>query len=226
MILVGKKPHIVSTDTNFETIKNGDSEYVMGFALKKAKIDCSEERIPDEVNQSFFDICSTSNSSISEINNIESEKNAVLYIAGFLAKKFSDKFPDLGTYTFTTEKNNSDHTYYFAKPSWTENLSFEGLPEPSDVWAAAVTKMEKYFNQYHGTTLKTAEKVVSQTINYIFKNCQEIDKTLVDEFVKQRIFFRMKYLNSFLKSEIRFGKRKVENEETQKMFKQLRKSIT
>ena len=69
------------------------------------------------------------------------------YIAGFLARKLSPKYPHIGS---KTSENMSDTKSESLCP-WIENLSRGSLMVPSDVFLAACHSFEKEFNLFHNS---------------------------------------------------------------------------
>ncbi|KAJ8912457.1 hypothetical protein NQ315_002823 [Exocentrus adspersus] len=112
MILLGKNPGLVQKQTNVQVEE--ENEFLLTTAIKKARIQCSNIPEPDQGISTIEEIGSEisegsfTSSSESSATNI-SEKDGLIYIAGYLAKKMKDKYPDLGKYTYKIKE--SMHTY-------------------------------------------------------------------------------------------------------------------
>ena len=213
MILLGKNPGIVQRNTNVAIEKDGN--YLLSTAFKKAsltKFKVTPPILEDRPGETDLEqaTCSPSTSSASS-NSLEdihvfsrpdSENDGLLYVAGYLARKFQTKYSTLGSYTYQNEPREL-HTY--SMPSWVQSLSFGGLTEPSDSWAKNVEVMNKFFIKYHKETFKAKKNIVKNTVKYISKKCTqlgtEVPLELIRGFVRQRIFIRIKYLNQQVKAE-------------------------
>lgn len=110
--------------------------------------------------------CSSSDTSQNISSRSQAESDGLIYIAGYLARKFKDKYPDLGSYTHEIEKKEM-HTY--SMPSWVQSLSFGGLTEPSTSWKNNVFRMDKYFVKYHKDTFREKQNIMKNTVIYISK---------------------------------------------------------
>lgn len=128
MILLGKNPGILNSNVN--TKEPEPYQYLSNKVLEKAEI-----LMPTQQKYSLAEISlsiSSSSSSYDTSNNVsttETTNDALQYIAGYIAKKFKDKYPELGDYTY---KFQSEHQYNL--PSWVEHLSYGGLIKPTGEW--------------------------------------------------------------------------------------------
>lgn len=161
---MGKNPGIVQKNTNVP-IEEG-TNYLLSTAFKKAALtrfnlpppisEDSAIQVQDELEQATcLSTTSGSSSSSAEVqvfNKPDSENDGLMYVAGFLARKFQAKYPTLGTYTY---KNEPQELHTYSVPSWVQSLSFGGLTEPSNSWANNVQLMNKYFIKYHKDSFKT-----------------------------------------------------------------------
>lgn len=124
MVLLGKNPGIVQKNANVHlTAETETEEYLLASALQKANI---ESKIPMEYYgesncDQNIEVSSDTSSSSSMSNSLKntSEKDGIVYLAGYLARKYKKEFPELGTYTHENEAKTM-HTY--AMPSWACHL--------------------------------------------------------------------------------------------------------
>lgn len=159
MILLGKNPGLVQKQTN--VMVEEENEFLLTLALKKAKIQCDTVPQPHlesvvEDTGSDISLASSSSSSTTSATNLP-EKDGLIYIAGYLAKKFKEKYPTLGEYSYKTKEYF--HTY--CMPSWVQHLLFGGLIEPSDQWKDQVFEWS--------TILKKSMKINFPLRNALFR---------------------------------------------------------
>lgn len=110
----------------------------------------------------------------------------------------------------------------YAVPSWVQHLSFGGLIKPSDKWMSDVKSMETLFQAFHGQNILKGKNVILKTIKFIKMNSSDIEEKLIQIFVRQRLYLRLKYLNQ-KKSH---NKRNESNVKKSKIVKKMTKIIT
>lgn len=215
MIILGKNPGILSSHVNTEEAE--PQEYLSAKVFEQAEIalNPSDNNLV-EINLS---ISSSSSTSSNDSSNLETANDALEYIAGYIAKKFKDKYPDLGDYTH--QLLLTEHQYNL--PSWVEHLSYGGLIKPKRSWLQKVKKMNKYFLKYHGPQLEKKHSVTKQLSNFIYQK-ENIPLDLVQNFIKLRTIIKINYEN--IKQEekkIKNRKRKIVASErkTAKKFKKI-----
>ncbi|KAJ8933836.1 hypothetical protein NQ314_013758 [Rhamnusium bicolor] len=197
MILLEKNPGMVHTHSNVVTsIGTEKEEYLLASAMKQVKIGNITIEKPENILEDVADSSSSSSSTswdMSSVSRTASEKDGLIYIAHYLAKKHLKDHPYLGQYTYESKEVINLHSYSI--PSWIENLSFGCLG--SDKWAQQVEEMEKYFNKFHKENFRQGKYIVKRTINYITKKVNEmqISHELIKSFCRQRVFVRIKFLN-------------------------------
>lgn len=154
-----------------------------------------------------------------------SEEDGFQYLAGWIAKKFKNEFPELCSLT----KNNTEHQYIL--PNWLDHLSFGGLINPSEKWMEVVHFIEKKFNKYNGKLkLNNKPKISTKLTNKICKTQTVFPKKVIKAYILQRIFIRIKYLNLKIK-QTQFNKslkRKCHSKDVEglKISKKLKKILT
>lgn len=233
MILLGKNPGVVQTNANVPTNEEVAEEFILNDVLKQAEVKTNlkmeeMEYLPED------DISESDTSSITTEptldNSIQAftEKDGLVYIAGYLARKYKKEYPNLGSYTYQDEESTF-HTYC-TMPSWVKNLSFGGLTEPSPEWLKNVECMDRYFVKVHKNNFRFKKRIVGRTTTYIYKKLPDVPRVLIKAFVRQRTFVKIKYSNTQkkLKSyQNSNNKRKSnENDVSRKVTKKFKKTIT
>ncbi len=122
-------------------------------------------------------------------------REGLSYIAGFLAYKLSDEYPDLGTKT-----SNSSRQQQLKFP-WLAALSRGGLIQPSEEFFQQIQVLEKLFNQIHGNEITRNTDVVQSFLNCALKQNLSIHPKICLRFAKTRVFIRLKFLNHLLLKE-------------------------
>jgi hypothetical protein len=117
------------------------------------------------------------------------------YVAGFLAFKFRNTYPDLGSKT-------CEH-YVFEKKEcpWIFDLSRGGLTAPSPEFVDKILQFEKIFSSLHGSGISKEAKVVQKTIEKISEAFPHFPVDIIKKYSRTRTFIRMKFLNHNLKVE-------------------------
>ena len=120
---------------------------------------------------------------------------ALKYVAGFLAHKLRDKYPDLG------EKTSETLSGARTESPWIHALSRGGLTAPSSDFMRKIISFEKIFKNIHGNSLYREEKVISFTIASIVKQFPKFPLDVIKKYVRTRIFIRIKFLNHQIRTE-------------------------
>lgn len=80
-------------------------------------------QLPEPHN--IVNIAQSESSACSGSTIMSSEKDGLIYIAGYLAKRHLTKYPHLGEFTYKTDEATSLHSYNM--PSWLQSLSYGDL---------------------------------------------------------------------------------------------------
>ena len=130
-----------------------------------------------------------------ELSLSRTEDDGIRHFAGWLAKIYAKKYPNLGNHTKDLViKNNR------TQPSWVQMLSYGGLIEPAEFFVKMVKLLECEFNKYHGEKdIKRGRNVTANFELYVKK--QNIYPEIVKSFAKVRTFIRIKFLNALLLEE-------------------------
>lgn len=223
IIILGKNPGVVRNHANTQT--DDSDEYIVARVIKRADITLSDSDfdisgtidVSDTNISSNSEMVSVSNYSIpSECQTVtivdsspsgssfqtvpQCEEDGLQYIAGYVAAKFKDKYPDLGDYT---HKLQATHDYCI--PSWVQHLSFGGLVKPSDKWMNNFHKIEKHFIEFHGNDVQRGENVLKRTTEYVPRYISDVPFDVVHTCLRTRLFIRIKYLNISRKQTKRSG---------------------
>jgi hypothetical protein len=114
------------------------------------------------------------------------------FLAGYIAKKVSSKFP--GFVLSAPEATR-------VPLSWTQHISKGGLKVPSYDMLNMTRRMNKYFLIFHETNNTNKWKVnrmrgvISTLVSRISADFPDIDVAVIKSFVKTRTFIRIKFLN-------------------------------
>lgn len=212
IIVLGKNPGVIQEKLNIEM--NHDvtdvEEYLVANVMATANININLDY--EENNAELSDSSLSSSESLSATNDLQnnSEEDGFIYLCGWLARKFKNKYPYLGNYTKDTKP---DHSY--STPSWLQHLSFGGLTEPTTDWINKAKDFEKLFKKFHTEKINTDTNVTKRLTNLIKKK-YDMPEDLIKAFVLQRTYIRIKLLNDNLTDEYK----------KQKINKKMKKIVT
>ncbi|KAL4152818.1 hypothetical protein QTP88_000651 [Uroleucon formosanum] len=208
MIILGKNPGVVSTSSN--TYDKNQEEFMVANTFKQINFKLTDnEKNEDTETGTDTD---TDTDTINDNKSInEMTQDAIEYLAGWIAKKYRMKFPELGC--TTTQLNTSrvnDHNYQLS--TWTEHLSYGGLIVPSNYFKTKIFRIEKLFKKITKRQIPKGPRVVKQLTQKIFNRMDFDEKyyPVIQAYVKQRIFIRMKYTTKNQKTLI--AKRKAKSQ--------------
>lgn len=217
MIILGKNPGVVSTSSN--TSDNNQEEYMVSKTFQHINLLIPDQESNDDVENSDTDTASENETEeTKKTNSEEMTEDAIEYLAGWVAKKYKQKFPELGSTTTTFNSSNvRDHNYLL--PSWIEHLSYGGLTMPSISFKNQISRVERIFKKITLQKIPKGPCVVKCLATKIIKrmNIEEKYKPVIHTYVKQRIFIRMKYLNHHQKNLIAKKRAKLQLKRLQKL---------
>lgn len=192
MIILGRSPGILDSQVN--TVAQVAEEYMAAKVLEAACIS-----VPGIDNQAQADVTLPSLSGSSSFsssgyttldgNTPETTRDALEYIAGYLAKKFRKEMPTLGDFTYKLQ----DDSYNL--PSWVQQLSFGGLVKPTATWLEKIVKWNKYFEIFHGSLHRKGPEVVRKLTLKIKKKEPQFPIELIRSFCKLRTIIRINFKN-------------------------------
>lgn len=200
MITLGKNSGLikaVNTKEQEDTI-----EFVCAQMFKQADLEMFwDEDVLDEIGQIDVNLSESNDESSSSDPTLgtfqmavtkASEADGLHYVAGYIAKKFVKKIPELGNYTHELQTKNINN---YSVPTWIQHLSFGGLIEPSDMWKKEIQNLEVAFINFHTNgNIRRGKSIIKRTANYLKKESNFFEDA-VEEFAKQRVFMRIKHLN-------------------------------
>jgi hypothetical protein len=137
LIVLGKNPGVIQDRQNTDSSQEVLEEYLVANVISGAELEISENEVVNNIDpyHEIDDPTTRSESSLSSTSTRESkgsfdtvsEADGSKYLCGFIARKFKEKYPDMGIYT---KDIISDHSYSHP-PDWLQLLSFGGLTAPS-----------------------------------------------------------------------------------------------
>ena len=133
-----------------------------------------------------------------EVQESDCSSQGFGYICGFLARKVSSKYPDLGSKSFQSDLNKNE-----VRTPWIKHLSHGGLTIPSDSFVAACHQFEDKFNSFHSchkNNVDQDEKVIKRMCDVLTENFPAWPPEVLMLFAKTRTFIRIKYLNYKIKA--------------------------
>lgn len=208
MIILGKNAGAVQSNLN--TIDKSEEDFVVARVFRETEvtneIDNHEGQKADgeniELLSNSSDISATGEGCSTPSNISEGcEEDGLRYLAGYIAKKFIHKFPELGNYAKTIVNNPS------APSSWLQKISFGNLVHPSDLFFCEILKYEKMFRLYHRSSVRLHKGVVKMLARKIHKKYDKLDLEIITAYVRQRTFIRINFLNKVKSREKAYKKK-------------------
>lgn len=125
---------------------------------------------------------------------ISNEEDGFIYICGWFARKFKNKYPHLGNYTKDKKPNHS-----YSTPNWIQHLLYGGLTEPTANWIKIAEVFENMFKKfYKKKEINPDTDIVKRLTNLIKRKCHDMPEDLIKAFVLQRTHIRIEKLNNNL----------------------------
>ncbi|KFM72922.1 Transposable element P transposase, partial [Stegodyphus mimosarum] len=154
LILANKLPKLSSKVCTTKESRNIDSyltSELLEMALKTEEEDAFPLNTIDDLDLDFIEEPSPMAWEL-ELNSARqfstAEKEALTYVAGYIAYRVRDKDPSLGTIS----KNSADEPIFNSE--WIKLLSLGGLTTPSHSWMNTVYEFEKIFCAVHEKVLR------------------------------------------------------------------------
>lgn len=188
LISLGKQMDSLKRNVNSQ---ESGSVFLLADCLKKAAMSPRLDEVKDD--QDFTD---SSISSRDSGNTGKAEFDGIEYIAGYVAKVYKKKHSWMGSYSYKLKEDDTK------VPSWVMVLSRGGLIVPSSKWLELCKKMNTIFEKYHtNCNFKRPQlSVVGRlTRKMIPKLVDELDKEIIERFVRLRTKIRCSYMTSQLK---------------------------
>lgn len=212
MVILGRNPGAIARNKNTSDL--GHETFLVADAFKHIGV-----TFGDEVQKSPSTSTETASESLHPKrapSTPETSEDALCYLAGWLAKKFMKKYPTLGC---RTGELFNEHNYDL--PTWVVHLSHGGLIEPSDKFRKQVFRMERLFKKFTAIMIPRRPNVVKYLSHKIMRafDSGEIAREIVYAFVRQRIFIRIKYMNSTSKAQQKMRQSKGRLKQLRKLAK-------
>lgn len=125
--------------------------------------------------------------------------DALKYLAGYIAFKCRNIDSNLGS-TPTAGKCHLD-TELSAKQDWITIISKGGLTSPSPAWLSTICQLEIIFAAFHGPNISRCNRVMGTLTDLIHSKFPELNKKIVQLYVRTRTFIRIRHLNKTAKSD-------------------------
>lgn len=139
-----------------------------------------------------------------ELIKIIIEEEAMLYVAGYVAYRFKNKYPELGQ---ATDKVNDK----VSKSRWVVQFSRGRLIFPSESLIRAAEMLEEIFVKFHKNDLSDEDLIFTKVAALLKMKLNDLD--LPDEvllcLVRTRTYIRLRNLRIKLKNDIK--KRRAQN---------------
>lgn len=148
MIVLGKNPGALQRNLNIQNTENCQGEYLIGHVFREVGVIPTMQENTEEP---------TSDCSLSSSSTVDSVKHSpplnedegFIWLCGWIARKFKQKYPSMGTYTKDLKTKKIPELAYNTELTWIQHLSFGGLTEPSEEWVQQAKKMENVFLRYN-----------------------------------------------------------------------------
>jgi hypothetical protein len=130
--------------------------------FKQINFEITDNKNNEDTKAGTDTITDNNTSTENEIENLnEMIRDAVEYLAGWIAKKYRIKFPEFGCSTIQVYTSRGiDHNYQL--PTWIEHLSYEGLIVPSNYSKTKMFRIEKLFRTFTKQKIPKEPGVVEQ----------------------------------------------------------------
>lgn len=207
VIILGK--NIQSVSAGQSTMDNSGEEFAIMDILRHLKSSPTEVAEQESDNEEAAEENDVSSENMEEHSSFfDTDEDGLEYIAGAAARKFKDKYPYAGNFTYKSHDEYVqlghfhilDHDYAYPS-SYVEHLSHGGLFKPSKEWLEEARKMDQYFKSYHKDAISSEKNVIANVSRKIQQKYSSIPSELVSYFVRLRTFIRINTLNRNLKHE-------------------------
>jgi hypothetical protein len=131
------------------------------------------------------------------------------YVAGFIASKFRNEFPELG------QKTSDSCPFQPTNYPWLSALSRGGLIQPSADFFEQVQQFEKVFCSFHGSKISKERNVIKKFQNLLMEKYPNLNPKVALKYSRTRTFIRMKFLNHELRTKSSAVKRREAKKKSQ-----------
>ena len=119
------------------------------------------------------------------------EEEALRYIGGYIVRKFSMKYPYLGSKANSTELQTS---------TWIAAVNKGDLYVPSEEFFSKLLVLREVFNAIHGEALLGGKRCVQTLYSELKRSGVSVPDEVIIFFAKISIYFRMRHFNNNIKS--------------------------
>jgi hypothetical protein len=152
------------------------------------------ERPSNEEFNLLHDLERPSNEEFNLLHNLERtaeeciEENALVYIAGYVAHRFRNRFNDLGCPTRLLPNLQPN--------DWLSFISKGNCIYPSSEFLDAANIMEKEFRIFHGDSFSKESHIFDKLINIVCKKTNnKFSKDVIGCLVRTRTYIRLRKIN-------------------------------
>jgi uncharacterized protein YukE len=126
-----------------------------------------------------------------EVEKSWAEKEALAYVAGYVAYKVRKVDPSLGKMSRDTAKED------LSNETWIKSLSHGKLTVPSEEWKSVITKFENVFLEYHGegTAFSKKPNVIKNLKLILSERFPTVCPQAIHVYSRIRTFIRLRAIN-------------------------------
>jgi len=143
------------------------------------------------------------------LNSFDCPNEGLSYIAGFIAARLKNDFPELG------QKTSEACPYQQTNYPWLTALSRGGLTQPSTEFFNMIKQFENIFLQFHGPTLSKESNVIKNFQKVLLQKFPSLHPKIAMKYSRTRTFIRIKFLNHKLKSKLSAIERRESKKKSQ-----------
>ena len=142
-------------------------------------------------------------------NSFDCQNEGLSYVAGFIAAKLRNEFPELG------EKTSEVSPFQETNYPWLAALSRGGLTQPSTEFFNQIKEFENIFQLFHGSNISKESNVIKNFQKVLLKKFPSLHPKIAMKYSRTRTFIRMKFLNHELRSKSRAVQRREAKKKSQ-----------
>ncbi len=122
---------------------------------------------------------------------LDCSSEALKYLAGYVAHKFKDRYPEL------SQQGSVDPPI---SCPWIDTYSYGGLTKPSQEWLEQYERIEGEFNNFHGNGIQKDAQIIEKFGKHLVIKFPTVSKDILKFCSKMRTHIRIKYLRTCYKS--------------------------
>lgn len=125
------------------------------------------------------------------------EEDGFKYAMGFVARAVKKQHPELGMYSYKNQTPEANNAGYI------NCLSFGGLTDPSEEWAAQAKEMDVAFDMFHGSNGNSGFiknfNLKKRSAQFLKDRFPKISNTIINKFIQTKINIRVRNLKKNIK---------------------------